>query len=149
MRGTTNVPSVYVLLRRAGKIVFVLRSNTGYMDGKYCLPAGHVEGLESFSQAAVREAMEEVGIGLSPKQLRHIHTMHRNNGDHVRVDVFFEADGWAGDPVNNEPEVHGELVWFDESNLPFDKIVDWQAAAMERIARGERYSEIGWPRHTE
>jgi 8-oxo-dGTP diphosphatase len=149
MRGTTNVPSVYVLLRREGKIVFVLRSNTGYMDGKYCLPAGHVEGLESFRQATMREAEEEVGIKLSSKQLRHAHTMHRHHGDHVRVDVFFEADGWTGDPVNNEPGVHSELAWFDESDLPFDKIVDWQAAALRCIARGEQYSELGWPRNPE
>lgn len=147
MRGTTNVPSVYVILRREGKFVFVLRSNTGFKDGEYCLPAGHVEGTESFSQAAIREAAEEVGIQLKPSQLRLVHTMHRycdDHGGHVRVDAFFEADGWEGEPVNNEPDVHSEIAWFDAADLPFGKIVDWQSQALQRITEGRPYSEFGW-----
>jgi 8-oxo-dGTP pyrophosphatase MutT (NUDIX family) len=145
MRGTTNVPSVYIILRRDEKTAFLLRTNTDFMNGKYCLPSGHAEGLESFKQAAVREAEEEAGVIVTPAQLHHIHTMHRYCGDHIRVDVFFEAADWQGEPVNNEPESHGELAWFEAANLPFDKIVDWQGAALKSIQRGETYSEFDWP----
>jgi 8-oxo-dGTP diphosphatase len=145
MRGTTNIPSVYILLKRDGKLAFVLRSNTDFKNGEYCLPAGHAEGLESFKHAAVREAKEEAGVTISPDNLRHLHTMHRYCGDHVRVDVFFEAESWDGEPFNAEPESHSELAWFDEANLPFEKIVDWQAAALKSIQNDETYSEFKWP----
>lgn len=60
MKGTTNIPDVMAIIRREGKILFVLRQNTGYADGTFCLPGGHVEPGESFSTAAMREALEEV-----------------------------------------------------------------------------------------
>lgn len=92
MRGTTNIPSVYVLLRKNGKVAFLKRANTGYKDGTFALPSGHVEAGESFRQAAVRETWEEVGVRVSPNELRQIYTMQRNEGvDNIRVDVFFEA----------------------------------------------------------
>ena len=144
MRGTTNVPSVYVLVRRDGQLAFVKRSNTGFMDGIYCLPAGHVEDMESFSAAAIREAVEEVGVTIQPEYLRFVHVMHRHQGDHVRVDVFFEADEWSGEPTNAEPEKHSEFTWFTADNLPYDKIMDYQAFALKHILRGQSYSELGW-----
>lgn len=144
MRGTTQVPSVYIVLKRDGKIAFLQRTNTDFMNGKYTLAAGHVEGLETYRQAAVREAEEEMAVHIAPQDLRHLHTMVRNCDDHVRIDLFFEAVTLQGEPANNEPDMHGELVWFDEANLPDDKIMDFEASALQCIARGETYSEFGW-----
>lgn len=144
MRGTTCVPSVYTILRRDNKIAFVLRQNTDYMNGKYSLPAGHAEGDEAYTVAAMREASEEAGVRVDPAQVRHIHTMQRHRGDHIRVDFFFEADSWEGEPYNAEPESHGELAWFADDDLPFDKLMDFQAAALRSIEKGETYSEFGF-----
>lgn len=145
MRGTTNIPSVYVLIRKDGKLAFVLRTNTGYMDGTYGLPAGHVEDGERMRAAAAREALEEIDVHLEPDSLKHVHTMQRRQAeDHIRIDVFFEADQWTGGPKNNEPDMHGELAWFAEDDLPYDRIMDHQAEALRRIVRGEPFSEIGW-----
>jgi len=65
------------------------------------------------------------------------------NGD-IRVDIFFEAGKWEGEPRNMEPEKHGELAWFPANNLPLDKIMDYQADSLLAIARGESYAERGW-----
>src|SRR5215471_20134756 len=100
MRGTTHVPSIYVILRKAGKIAFLQRTNTDFMNGKYCLPGGHVEGLERYREAAVREAKEEAGVDIAESDLVFMHTLERFCGDHVRVDVFFEATVWQGEPYN-------------------------------------------------
>jgi 8-oxo-dGTP diphosphatase len=142
---TTNIPSIYVILRQDNKIAFLLRTNTGYKDGTYTLPAGHVEDNESYRTAAAREAMEEVGVKIIPGDLEHKYTLQRtevDNGD-VRVDIFFEANKWDGTPSNAEPEKHGELAWFDADNLPLDKIMDYQSDTLSAIARGETYSERG------
>ncbi len=144
MRGTTHVPSIYIILRHEGKIAFVLRQNTGFMDGKYTLPAGHVEGTETYREAAAREAKEEVGIDIDQKDLRFVHLMERFQDDHVRVDVLFEVDAWRGEPINAEPDVHGELVWFSVDKLPFGDIMPFESAALRCIATGGLYSEFGW-----
>jgi|GEM_PF-2924475 len=59
---TVNVPSIYVILRKDDKIAFILRTNTGYKDGSYTLPAGHVEEGENYRAAAAREAKKKWGL---------------------------------------------------------------------------------------
>lgn len=49
------------------------RDNTGFRDGYYALPSGHVDGGEP----AVREAKEWVGVDIDSKGLRLVHKMHR------------------------------------------------------------------------
>ena len=75
----TLVPAAYLLMLRrteeAGRlrtrVLLQLRRGTGYMDGCWaCGAAGHVEAGESVVQAVVREAAEEVGVGVAPGNLR-------------------------------------------------------------------------------
>lgn len=145
MSDVSNIPSCYVVLERKGKVLFLLREHTGYKDGEYCLPAGRVEDKETFSAGAAREAMEEVGIKLDAVKLRHLHTMHRYSdfNDDVRVDVFFAADEWEGEPENAEPEKHSKLAWFDVNDLP-ENVMDYTAHGLQQIALGKTYSEFGW-----
>ncbi len=145
MSGRSNVPASYIIFRKGDKVLFLLRSATGYMDGYYGLPAGHVEDMESFTQAAIREASEEVGVDIKPNHLRYIHTMQRvaTDNTHIRVDVFFEADIWEGDFKNAEPVKHSKIVWLDPNNLP-DNTMDYQLHLFDQIAKGSAYSEFGW-----
>lgn len=145
MSGTTNVPEVTVLIRKDKKILFVLRQNTGYADGTYAMPGGHVDPDENFTDAGARETLEEVGITVDPADLRPLHTLHRVSrpGD-VRIGVLFEATKWTGEPKNMEPERHGDIAWFDEDNLPYDKIIPFQAEALRSLEGGNHYSELGW-----
>jgi 8-oxo-dGTP diphosphatase len=146
VRGTTNIPEVSVIIRQNGKILFISRTNTGYADGMFCLPAGHVEYGESFSEAAARETLEEVNIVVDKKDLRAVHTLQRrkDDPDDVRIGILFEADKWSGEPKNREPKRHGEIAWFDEKNLPFEKIMEFQAVALQHIFAGSTYAEHGW-----
>lgn len=144
---TPNYPACYVLLRKDDRFLFVMRENTGYMDGNYCLPAGRVEDGEPFSQGAVREALEEVGITIHHEDLRHVFTLHRfsEKSDKKQwVDVFFEADKWEGEPVNTEPDKHSKIEWLSMTDLP-DNIMDYQLHALKKLAQGDSYGEFGWP----
>lgn len=132
----------YLIVKKDEKIAFVLRSNTGWMNGYYGLPSGKVEKNETFTQAAIREAREEIGIEVVPEGLRYVHTSHRSEGDEW-VDIFYEVTKWKGDVVNAEPHMHSELAWFDPQNLP-KNIIPSLAFALSQIFEGKQYSEYGW-----
>ena len=146
MKGTVNIPDVSVIIKKEGKMLFVLRQNTGFSDGMYCLPSGHVEDGERFTEAAVRESLEEVNVTLHPDDLKPVFTIQRLYADEheVRTGLFFEATKWDGTPKNNEPERHGELAWFDADDLPFDKIMAFHADALKGIQQGKIFIETGW-----
>lgn len=130
-------------MRREGKILFLLRQNTGHNDGLYALPGGHLEGDESFKEAACRELLEETGIKISQDQLVHRITFHGlDHEDTNRVGVYFEAINWQGEPQNLEPEKHGELAWFDQDNLP-ETITPHARLKLENIRKNETYIEYG------
>lgn len=138
--------AAFVVLRENNKIAFVLRANTGWMDGKYGLPAGKVEKNETFTHAAVREAREEAGVTIAEANLRHVLTSHRAGDtpqENQWVDIIFEATTWQGEPYNAEPEVHSELTWLDPDNLP-ENMIPSVRIYMEKIRSGETYVQPGW-----
>lgn len=60
--------TVYLLHTRPSKpeqLLFSRSQNTGFMDGKYSLVAGHVHTGESVVSAVIREAEEEAGKNIS------------------------------------------------------------------------------------
>lgn len=117
------VPAAYVVFRRDWQVLLQLRQHTGFMDGHWaCAAAGHVEAGESVLAAAVREAAEETGVLLDPADLVPLSTLHRTNGGDApraqRVDFFFAADRWRGEPRIMEPEKCAAMEWFDLDQLP-------------------------------
>lgn len=136
--------AVYIFLRRDGKILFGRRVNTGYQDGSYQMPAGHIDQGETPLEAMVREAKEEVGVTVRPEDLRFVHTLYRIKHDytHNRVDYFFETDKWEGEPYNAEPEKCDDLLWVSEDALPTNTVPHVREV-IASIKRGEIYSELG------
>ena len=63
------------------KILLAKRKNTGYKDGEYEIPGGHLEENEDLYEAMIREAREELGILLQREDLRIIHIMHHYTGN--------------------------------------------------------------------
>lgn len=135
-----------VILRKKGKIAFVLRANTNYMDGFYDLPSGKVEKEERLSRASKREGGEEAGVKIALSGLRLVHVMHRLGEDSEPkewLDTYFEASEYQGEPYNAEPKSHDELAYFDPKKLP-DNLIPAVRFAIEKIEAGEIYSEYGW-----
>ena len=139
----SNVPASYLVLIKEGKILLLLRHNTGYEDGKYSFIAGHVEKGESFTKAVIREAYEEAGIIVQEKDLQVAHIMHRKSKDSERVDVFFTSDKWEGALKNKEPEKCKELAWHDLHNLP-KNVIPYIQKVIDHLKENIHYSELGW-----
>lgn len=143
-----EVPASYLVLIKEGKVLLLRRFNTGYMDGKYSLPAGHVDRGETFIQCLIRESKEEIGIDLKPVDIKIGHLMHRYSGgegedEGYRIDVFFTAEKWQGSPEIREADKCDDLSWFDLDNLP-ENVIPYIGQALNCIKEKVLYSELGF-----
>jgi 8-oxo-dGTP diphosphatase len=139
------VVAVHLFLLHDEDILLLRRANTGYEDGNYSVIAGHLDGNETASQAMVREAAEEAGIVVVPSDLRFVHVMHRKEGAEAdeRIDLFFAATRWQGEPEIREPGRCSELRWSPLDALPAN-MVPYVRAALEHYRQHRAYAEF-WP----
>jgi 8-oxo-dGTP diphosphatase len=138
--------ATHVILLRNPHVLFARRYNTGYADGCWSLPAGHVEAGESVTAASVREIHEETGVIVAPQELSVVHVQQRapliNNASYVNF--FFVTSRWDGEPVIQEPHKCDRLLWQDVSQRLPENTVDYVRAAFDHITVTSRYSEYGW-----
>jgi 8-oxo-dGTP diphosphatase len=137
------VAAVHLFLIKDGKILLLRRKNTGYEDGNYSVPAGHIEANEPATVAMTRESQEETGIIIKPEALEAVHIMHRKADDQERIDFFFTTKTWVGEPTITEPDKCDDLSWFNLDNLP-ENIIPYIKTALENYKKGLIYSEFGW-----
>ena len=136
------IPEVYIVLQKNNKILLMLRQNTGFMDGFYGLPSGHVELYETPVGAIIREAQEEVGIQLQQSNLKSIHTLYRLSVDkQERVGFFFTMVKWKGNPQNKEPHKCQEISWFSVNQLPHN-LMPYLKTILTHIDKKVAYSEL-------
>lgn len=136
------IPAVHLFLVKDDNILLLRRFNTGYEDGRYSVPAGHLDGNERAGDAMAREASEEVGINLKPHDLELIHVMDRKV-EEERVDFFFILKKWEGEPKIMEHDKCDHLRWFPIENLPINTI-PYVKAGIEHFRKGIFFSEFGW-----
>lgn len=134
--------AVHVFMLRNDQVLLLRRYNTGYEDGKFSVPAGHLDGDETVLSAARREVLEEVGIELSDHDLAVVGVMHRRSDDE-RVDFFLAAERWRGEPVNLEPEKCDLLAWYALDGLPANT-VPYVCRALANYRRGRWFDSFGW-----
>lgn len=133
---------VHLVLCRGSDVLFGQRRNTGFEDGAWHLPSGHLEAGESVLDALIREAEEEIGIIIKPEDVHFAHIMH-NSSSGGRMAFFFAARAWQGDPENCEPEKCSELQWFSTAALP-EHMIGYCRAALDHMAHGREFSIFGW-----
>lgn len=138
------IPAAYILLRKENKILLMRRLNTGYADGSYAFPAGHVEVGESFTDCAIREANEEIGIQIKKEDLKITHILQRgfkSKPSYQRMDVFFEVESYEGDILNKEPHKCDHLDWFLADQIP-QNTIPYIQHVLRQIEKGNFYSEF-------
>lgn len=145
------VPAAYVLLLRgegdATEVLLQLRQNTGYMDDHWAAAAaGHVEQGETAYDAARREALEEIGV--TDLELSFVTSMQRTRGGEPideRIDFFFTARAWAGEPRILEAAKAAELRWCRLDDLP-EPVVPHERFVLDAVRTGTAtaYSSFGF-----
>lgn len=127
------IPSVFTAIIRDAKVLLIRRANTGWMDGYYDLPAGHLEDQERLKDGAARELKEETGLRVDPSDLKLIH-VHQNH--HLpkspHYGYIFQASKWEGEPRLVEPEKSDDIGFFPLNSLP-EKITPYVKEALSSI----------------
>ena len=145
------VPASYVFLMRDGaagtEVLLQLRQNTGYMDDHWAAAAaGHVERGETALDAAHREAAEEIAV--TALDLEFVTAMQRTqHADPIdeRIDFFFTARRWSGEPRIVEPLKCAELRWCPLDALP-EPVVPHELQVLRGLRSGTTtaYSTFGF-----
>jgi 8-oxo-dGTP diphosphatase len=139
----TYIGSSYLFLVKEGNILLQRRYNTGFEDGNYGVPAGHLDGNETAREGCAREVKEEIGIDINPADISIVHVMHRKAANDERIDFFITTDRYSGEISNMEPNKCDDLQWFPIDELP-NNIVDYVRVAIQHWQNGVLYSEYGY-----
>jgi ADP-ribose pyrophosphatase YjhB (NUDIX family) len=139
----TYIGASYLFLIDGNKILLQRRFQTGFMDGYYGIPAGHLDGNESARTGCAREMKEEINLDIKPEDLEVVHVMHRKAANDERIDFFMTTKSYFGEIKNTEPHKCDDLSWFELDNLP-DNIIDYIKVAIENYQNSISYSEFGY-----
>lgn len=114
MRSPHFYSAVYAIIRdTSGKILFMQRQNTGFKDGKYQLPAGHLEPGELVKSALVRELLEELCITVQESDMEVVHVGHRIAPDREYFDIYIDVQKYTGTITIGEPNKCSDVKFLD------------------------------------
>lgn len=93
--------------------------------------------------AVIRETKEEIGVELNPDDLTLSHVMHRKEPQEERINFFFAAKEWKGEPRILERDKCDDLRWFEPDDLPKNTI-PYVRQAITCSRKKIFYGETGW-----
>ena len=150
---TTFPVVVHMLLQRPNlngadqspEILLLRRFQTGFMDGHWSLPGGHVEPGELPAEAAVRECQEETGVKVAtptPLCLLPYRSATRA-AVHVGLNLVFVGRQWQHQPYLAEPQQADMLVWAPIATLP-KPFTPWLRNVLALLRGGQWYEELSY-----
>lgn len=133
---------VGIIVQNDDQFLLVQRCNTDWAEGFWNFPGGLLEENETLLEAAAREAHEEIGVMIDPKNFELVHVLQaRKTPTHNKeiLGFYFLTKKWEGTPFNKEPHRHSNVGWFDESKLP-QEITEHALQALDALKTGNRFS---------
>lgn len=134
--------TVNFVIEKDGKFLLFYRTDGYFKDGWWVLPGGHIEASETATEAVVREAKEELGIDVKPKDVSFAHVVHNLVGENKRMDFYFKIKDYKGEIKNMEPDRCFEMGFFNQNMMPpTEKIAPTTLQALQNIWKTVPYSE--------
>ena len=117
--------AVHMIIMNNDKLLIQKRKGTKLWPGYYALPAGHIDVGENQYEALIREAKEELGIEINPKDIINSYVVLRRNYFEIDgkklepyIDYYFEISKYQSVPSIVEQDKCDELIWADINDLP-------------------------------
>ncbi len=129
---------VFIMLRKDNQVALQLRQNCSFA-GSYGFIGGHLDGGESIIACAIREAKEEVGIDIRPKDLTLKLICHSNLGTEY-LQFYYECRVWQGTVQNMEPHKCEQIEWYDWDKLPVNTC-PYLKPAVDNINKGVPFDD--------
>jgi mutator protein MutT len=141
------IPAVFiVLLDHNERVLLHRRYRTGYLDGLYDFPSGHLEEGETLHQAAARELREETSLIIDPDELVLVH-VNQNSSEREKpyINFVFLIKNWIGTPLINEPQKCDHIDFFHLDALPETtlQVQSVLRALKAQVAMSFSYFELG------
>ena len=132
------------------EFLFMKRTNTGFRDWAFQIPAGHIEWEESMINCAIRESKEELNIDILEENCEVVHISHRASlqenvlDRRVYFDVYVKVKKYSWKLKINEPEKCSELKFIDTYDISEeDKKLFWyDLDIIKMIKNWKSFSEI-------
>lgn len=137
------ITAVHLILIENERVLLLRRYNTGYEDGNYSVPAGHVEEDEDVIKAMQREAFEEIGIKIKKEDLKIVHVMQRKAPDRESIDYFLLCKKYEGKIGIMEKNKCDDVRFFGLNKLP-DNTIPYIRKGIESYMDDEPFSIFGW-----
>jgi NAD+ diphosphatase len=117
--------AVAVVFTFEDKVLFTVR-NVDPDKGKLDLPGGFIDPGENAEEAACREIKEELGLDVSPNDLKYITTAPNNylykNVPYRTMDIFYECPLQTDlISIAAEDEIQ-DLIWVKRAEIDLEKI---------------------------
>jgi 8-oxo-dGTP diphosphatase len=135
--------TIFLLLNADNQVLLLRRINTPFCEGCYSLPGGKIEYGETARETVIREARDSLGIDITLDDIAFKHIMYRKCNEPEFFACVFQVNSPNHQPINNQPDRHDIMEWFDMQRLP-EKMVPAHRYAIEQIVAGQVYSEHGW-----
>ena len=126
-----------MIITKDNKILLQKRKGSKLWPGYYALPAGHIDEGETQFDALIREAQEELGINIDPKNILNSYVVLRRNffeidGKQLEpyIDYYFDIEEFEGIPKIMEEDKCDVLIWADVDNLP-EPFINYEGVFLE------------------
>jgi len=124
------------------EVLFQKRTNTGFRDGAYQIPAWHMEWTETLKECLIREVKEELNIDVLEKDLDIEHISHRVSINRVYFDIYLKIKKYSGIPIIAESEKCSELKFIDINNITNKELFWYDLDIIKKIKDWEKFSDL-------
>jgi mutator protein MutT len=131
--------AVYILVKQENKILLLRRYNTGWCDGFFTLPSGHIDEGELPLEAAVRELKEEVNIDIDEDKMKFCHVSYERD---LYIDFYFLLENLSLQPELNEPDKCDLVEWVEIDSIKDAFIVPKVKDAILSYLSGKMFLQI-------